>query len=291
MIRKELGTAIGLSVALSVSACGTAPVQPEPVEETAEVSEVEEDETIEEPAEESSEPVDTTAPNISAKNKIDSVDQGSKITAADYVEVEDESDYKVYFVAEDGDQLMLDIPSDLDKEVSEITYTFVAVDAMGNRSKEINVTIPINRPEEEEESEAEVTEFEIESMEPVTMYATQACNTRKGPSTDYEKIGGLSYKQSVEVTGRSKTTGWYEIEVNGVKQYVSDKFLTTEKPQEQTTKPSSGNNNSTPQPSNNTSQQSEDNSNWVTREELESYGIPSDRISDPGDIPWFDGNF
>lgn len=205
MIRKELATAIVLSAALGVTACKTA--EPIPEEDNTEM------------VEESSEPVDTTAPDIKVKDKIDPVDLGSKIIASDYVEVEDESDYKVYFVAEDGDQLVLDIPSDLDKEVTEITYTFVAVDAMGNRSKEINVTIQINQPEEEvEESEAVVSQdYVIEHIDPTTMYATQACNVRSGPNTTYDVVNNLVKNQEVTVIGTvSADNGkkWYVLKTN-----------------------------------------------------------------------------
>lgn len=61
------------------------------------------------------------------------------------------------------------------------------------------------------------------------MYAQGNVNTRSGPSQDFEKVGGLSVNQEVKVTGKSKETGWYEIEVNGSKQYVSDKFLADSK--------------------------------------------------------------
>ncbi len=63
-----------------------------------------------------------------------------------------------------------------------------------------------------------------------TMYAQGNVNTRSGPSTDYEKIGGLSVNEEVHVIGQSKSTGWYEIEVSGSeKQFVSNQFLSTTK--------------------------------------------------------------
>ena len=86
---------------------------------------------------------DTTAPEISAKADITPVDRGTTIYPADYVEVNDLSEVAVYFVAEDGDNESLEIPSDLDNDVTEINYTVVAVDAESNRSEELSVTIPI----------------------------------------------------------------------------------------------------------------------------------------------------
>lgn len=104
---------------------------------------------------------DTTVPEISAKTDITPVDRGTTIYPADYVEVNDLSEVEVYFVAEDGDNESLEIPSDLDNDVTEINYTVVAVDAESNRSEELSVTIPIipevieepETPEEPEQTE------------------------------------------------------------------------------------------------------------------------------------------
>lgn len=46
-----------------------------------------------------------------------------------------------------------------------------------------------------------------------------------------EKLGGLTTNQEVHGTGQSKETGWYEIEINGSKQYVSNQFLSDTKTQ------------------------------------------------------------
>lgn len=76
--------------------------------------------------------------------------------------------------------------------------------------------------------ESDKQESDIESLDKV-MYATGNINTRSGPSVDFKKVGGLTVNQEVKVTGQSKTTGWYEIEVDGAKQYVSDKLLSDNK--------------------------------------------------------------
>lgn len=90
-------------------------------------------------------------------------------------------------------------------------------------------TIEPEQPEQTEESD-------IEPLDK-TMYATGNINTRSGPSVDFTKVGGLTVNQEVHVTGQSKTTGWYEIEVDGAKQYVSHTLLSDTKVQE--SKPSS----------------------------------------------------
>ena len=86
---------------------------------------------------------DTIAPEITVKPDIEGVDRGTTIYPANYVSVNDLSEVTVYFVAEDGDVNSIEIPSDLDNDVTEITYTVVAVDTADNRSKELSVTVPI----------------------------------------------------------------------------------------------------------------------------------------------------
>lgn len=81
---------------------------------------------------------------------------------------------------------------------------------------------------EHKKDTSDIVESDIETLDK-TMYAQGNVNTRSGPSQDFEKIGGLAVNQEVKVTGQSKETGWYEIEVNGSKQYVSNKFLADSK--------------------------------------------------------------
>ena len=87
-----------------------------------------------------------------------------------------------------------------------------------------------------DKDESNMEESDIEPLDKV-MYATGNINTRSGPSVDFTKVGGLTVNQEVKVTGQSKTTGWYEIEVDGGKQYVSHTLLSDTKVQE--SKPSS----------------------------------------------------
>ena len=87
--------------------------------------------------------VDTTAPILSVRENIEPVERGNSITASDYAEVDDKSDVNIFWVAEDGETDIIDIPEDLDSSVTEINYTLVAVDESGNRSEEKQVTVPI----------------------------------------------------------------------------------------------------------------------------------------------------
>lgn len=159
-------------------------------------------------------------------------------------------------------------------------------------TEESKITEKVSDIEEEgTKTEEEVVESDIEPASG-TYYAKQACNLRSGPSTDYEKVGSLAYKQEIQVTGRSKSTGWYELEMNGQKVYVSDKLITTEKPVDQkqsggnsgsgnssTTKPSGG--NSGQQSGGNSDSGSSGNASGKTDEEIfREIGAESGDLSD-----------
>lgn len=62
------------------------------------------------------------------------------------------------------------------------------------------------------------------------MYATQSVNVRSLPSTSGSRLGGLAYAQEVSVTGKCNETGWYRIEYQGKEAFVSNSYLTSEKP-------------------------------------------------------------
>lgn len=104
-------------------------------------------------------------------------------------------------------------------------------------SEEIAETASTPETSTEENSEA-VSESDSEAVvEPeftvtevtATKYATQSVNVRSGPSTDYDKIGGLTTNQEVQVTGQA-STGWYRFTwTDGRKAYVSDKYLSDSK--------------------------------------------------------------
>ena len=78
-----------------------------------------------------------------------------------------------------------------------------------------------------EETETAEPEFAVVAME-ATKYAKSSVNVRKGPSSDYEKIGSLSTNQKVKVIGQADT-GWYQIELDGEVAYVSNNYLVDEK--------------------------------------------------------------
>lgn len=91
-----------------------------------------------------------------------------------------------------------------------------------------------NNSEEASEAE-EVSEVEEESVEPeftveeynAVLFVKKAVNVRKGPSTDYEKIGGLNKGDQIQITGIADT-GWYQIQYNGATAYVASSYLMDE---------------------------------------------------------------
>ncbi len=63
-----------------------------------------------------------------------------------------------------------------------------------------------------------------------TKYTKSTVNVRALPNTDGEKIGELTPGQEVEITGQCNETKWYRLKYNDTAAYVSDSYLTDEKP-------------------------------------------------------------
>ena len=83
----------------------------------------------------------------------------------------------------------------------------------------------VSEPDSEAVVEPEFTVTELTA----TKYAVQSVNVRSGPSTDYDKIGGLTTNQEIQVTGQA-STGWYRFTwTDGREAYVSDRYVSDEK--------------------------------------------------------------
>lgn len=83
--------------------------------------------------------------------------------------------------------------------------------------------------EADEQTQSEpIAEYTVESIDTKTMYAQQTVNLRQGPSTNYDRVGSLSTNQSVTVTGYVETASgkWYQL---STEQFVSAKYLGTDK--------------------------------------------------------------
>ena len=75
--------------------------------------------------------------------------------------------------------------------------------------------------------------FTVKVVENKKMYATTSLNVRKGPSTDYETLGVLSYGESATITGSVNDSHWMRIKYKGKEGYVSGKYLSDKKPEKQ----------------------------------------------------------
>lgn len=91
-------------------------------------------------------------------------------------------------------------------------------------------------PSSESTKKTDKNDYTVEKMSG-TMYTTISLNVRSGPSTDFKRIGALAQGDAVVITGRA-STGWYEIDFKGEKGYVSNVYLTSEKPSGTNEKPS-----------------------------------------------------
>ena len=153
-----------------------------------------------------------------------------------------------------------------------------------------------NELAEETKDQSDVISTDIEILDK-TMYAKGSVNTRSGPSTDYEKLGGLTTNQEVHVTGQSKETGWYEIEINGSKQYVSNQFLSDTKTQvtQASTSNSGQQSNQGTTQNNNSNNTSQGNSNGTVNsdgslnlDKLKELGFGKQDLSDNTNLPGSD---
>ncbi len=88
-----------------------------------------------------------------------------------------------------------------------------------------------------DEEDSIESEYTVIPMEDTQMFATSNANIRRGPSTDYEKAGSLTYAQEITVNGKVESGGstWYVIKTGNVDdvQMVSGSLLSTTKPVQQ----------------------------------------------------------
>ncbi|MCR2047160.1 SH3 domain-containing protein [Acetatifactor muris] len=155
----------------------------------------------------------------------------------------------------------VEAPSDgNDDESGSVTQTGQSGSA--DQTDEANQTDEADQTGTTTGEETADSPYTINEMEN-TMYAKSVVNVRNQPSTDGEKVGRLSYGQEVTVTGQCKETGWYQIELNGEKAFVSNSYIIAEKPATTTTTRTAGNTNSQGSGSGQTANQSSD-SNQTT---------------------------
>ena len=77
-------------------------------------------------------------------------------------------------------------------------------------------------------AEGSMLTYTFEDMD-ATKFAKSTVNVRSLPTSDGEKLGGLSTNDEVKVTGKCNETGWYRIEYSDGIAYVSNDYLVDEK--------------------------------------------------------------
>ncbi len=89
-----------------------------------------------------------------------------------------------------------------------------------------------SEPEETEPGKTSLPAYKVTPLEESTvMYASTSLNVRQGPSTDYEVVGSLNRGEDVTITGQADT-GWYEILYHDEKDFVSNEYVLSEKPED-----------------------------------------------------------
>ncbi len=86
----------------------------------------------------------------------------------------------------------------------------------------------VEQEEAVQEDSKEVTETVVVFEQPKVMYATNAVNVRRGPSTEYEVISHIAMAQQIETTGQADT-GWYQVMIDESPAYISNKYLSETK--------------------------------------------------------------
>ena len=125
---------------------------------------------------------------------------------------------------------------DLQSQVEGYSALKTELDSANNSIAELQSQIDALKTEKEEMSAKLEMLYKIEPLDE-TMYTISEAKIYGdlyGEVLGEEPIGTISAEQEIKITGESAVTGWYEIEMDGKKQYVSGSLLSTTKPQPQT---------------------------------------------------------
>lgn len=106
---------------------------------------------------------------------------------------------------------------------------FVRTEDLNSSTSVVDISTNLEKNENTDTS-SEVNEeptYTVTDMNE-TMYAKSSVNIRKGPGTEYDKVGSLTTNTEVTVTGKTDNN-WYRINYNGTESYVSCSYLVDEK--------------------------------------------------------------
>lgn len=148
--------------------------------------------------------------------------------------------------------------SDLQNQVGEYSALKTELDSANNSIAELQSQMDALTAEKDEMSAKLEMLYKIEPVNE-TMYTIADADIYDdlyGEALGNEPTGNIPAEQEIKITGKSVAVDWYEIEMDGKKQYVSAKLVSRTKPQPQssgssgssgegsssTTTPSSGGN-------------------------------------------------
>ena len=122
-----------------------------------------------------------------------------------------------------GLQVSLVFSNDEKRELSTEDYEINEVDMSSYGRKEVIVTYK----EFTQSFDIEVS-FSVTDTELKIMYSKTSLNIRKGPSTDFDKVGCFNINDEIKITGVCDN-GWSRVDYNGQEVYVSTKYLSDKK--------------------------------------------------------------
>ena len=140
---------------------------------------------------------------------------------------------------------------DLQNQVGEYSALKTELDSANNSIAELQSQMDALTAEKEEMSTKLEILYKIEAVDE-TMYTIADADIYDdlyGEALGNEPTGNIPAGQEIKITGKSVAVDWYEIEMDGKKQYVSAKLVSRTKPQPQSSSGSSGSSTTTQQPS------------------------------------------
>ena len=143
--------------------------------------------------------------------------------------------------------------SDLQNQVGEYSALKTELDSANNSIAALQSEMDALTAEKNEMSAKLEMLYKIEPVNE-TMYTIADADIYVDPygeALGNEPTGNIPAEQEIKITGKSVAVDWYEIEMDGKKQYVSAKLVSRTKPQPQSSggSSSSGGGSSTQQPS------------------------------------------
>ena len=144
--------------------------------------------------------------------------------------------------------------SDLQNQVGEYSALKTELDSANNSIAELQSQMDALTAEKNEMSAKLEMLYKIEPVNE-TMYTIADADIYDdlyGEALGNEPTGNIPAEQEIKITGKSVVNDWYEIEMDGKKQYISAKLVSQTKPQPQSSGGSGspgGGGSSTQQPS------------------------------------------